>query len=103
MKHAAIGIRLPKDMLSQIEKLSHEAREDRSTVIRKLVMIGYADFIKERAAQQYLSGAITLSEAAHQADLTLWDMEQYLVGHGFKSSYSIDDLSSELTRLGRGR
>lgn len=103
MKHAAIGIRLPKDMLSHIERLSHEAREDRSTVIRKLVMIGYADFLKERAARKYLSGTITLSEASHQAGLTLWEMETYLVDHGFKSSYSIDDLSNELTRLGRGR
>jgi hypothetical protein len=71
-----------------------------STIIRKLVMVGYADVIKEKAAEKYLSGKVTLSEAAHQAGLTVWEMEQYLVGRGFKSSYSIDDLERETRFLG---
>ena len=95
MRQDAIGIRLPKDVLVSIEKLSEEEHEDRSTIIRKLVILGYADLMKERAAQKYLSGIITLSEAAHQADLTLWEMEQSLVERGFKSSYSIEDLERE--------
>ena len=100
MKDNAIGIRLSKDVLSRIEKLSKEAQEDRSTIIRKLVILGYADFMKERAAHKYLSGNVTLSEAAHQAELTVWDMEQYLVERGFKSSYSIEDLERETKRPG---
>lgn len=82
MKHDAIGIRLPREVLSHIEKLSKEEREDRNTIIRKLVVLGYADFMKERAAQKYLSGRVALSEAAHQVGLTLWEMERHLVGAG---------------------
>lgn len=100
MKHNAIGIRLPREVLSHIEKLSKEEREDRSTIIRKLVMLGYSDFMKEKAAQKYLSGKVTLSEAADQADLTLWEMERCLVERGFKSSYSIEDLEREANFLG---
>ena len=100
MKQDAIGIRLPKEVLSRIEKLSKEEREDRSTIIRKLVMLGYADFVKEKAAVQYRSGRLTLSEASHQAGLTLWEMESYLVDRGFKSSYSVEDLERELHSLG---
>ena len=101
MKHEAkaIGIRLPKDMLSQIEKLSREEAEDRSTMIRKLVMQGYSDFIRERAAQKYLDGRLTLSDAARRAGLTLWEMERHLVEHGYKSSYSAEDLENELRAL----
>lgn len=95
MKDSAIGIRLSKDVLSRIERLSREEHADRSTIIRKLVILGYADVMKERAAQKYMSGKITLSEAARQADLTLWEMEQCLVERGFKSSYSIEDLERE--------
>jgi metal-responsive CopG/Arc/MetJ family transcriptional regulator len=98
MRQDAIGVRLPKDVLVSIEKLSKEEHEDRSTIIRKLVMVGYADVMKEKAAERYVSGKVTLSEAAHQAGLTVWEMEQYLVGRGFKSSYSIEDLERE-TRL----
>lgn len=100
MKQSAIGIRLPREALSRIEKLSREEHEDRSTIIRKLVILGYADFVKERAAEKYVGGKVTLSEAAHQAGLTLWEMEQYLVERGFKSSYSIEDLEREVKLLG---
>ena len=69
-------------------------------IIRRLVILGYADLMKERAAQKYMSGKITLSEAAHQADLTLWEMEQCLVERGFKSSYSLEDLKREANLYG---
>ncbi len=95
----AIGIRLPKEVLSRIERLSREEAEDRSTMIRRLVIQGYSNFIREKAAQRYRDGRLTLSGAAHQAGLTLWEMERYLIEHGYKSSYSVEDLASELHSL----
>ncbi|MCI0562322.1 MAG: UPF0175 family protein [Nitrososphaera sp.] len=99
MKQDAIGIRLPKDVLTKIERLSREEHEDRSTMIRKLVMLGYADFVKEKAAERYLQGKVTLSRAAQESGLTLWEMEKYLVERGFKSSYSAEDLERELNLI----
>mgnify|MGYP001594091798 CR=1 FL=1 len=95
----AIGIRLPKEVLKIIHKLSKEELEDRSTIIRKLVMMGYKDFIKRKAAENYVKGTITISEAASQAEFTIWEMEKYLVGQGFVSNYSIEDLEKELKLL----
>ena len=95
----AIGIRLPKEVLAQIERLSREEAEDRSSMIRKLVLQGYSEFIREKAAQKYLAGRISFSEAAHQAGLTLWEMEKCLVDRGFRSSYSVEDLERELHLL----
>ena len=95
----AIGIRLPKDILKAIQKLSKEELEDRSTIIRKLVMIGYKDVIKKKAAENYIKGKITISEAAHQADLTIFEMEEYLVKQGFVSSYSVEDFEKELRTI----
>lgn len=95
----AIGIRLPEEILKLIEELSKEEMEDRSTIIRKLVLIGYKDFMQRKVAEEYLKGNITLSEAAHKSGLTLWEMEKYLVQQGFKSSYSIEDLEKELKIL----
>ena len=95
----AIGIRLEKDTLNKIKKLEKEESLDRSTIIRKLILIGYKDLAKKKAADDYMKGKITLSEAAHRAEITLWEMEQYLVQQGFKSSYSINDLRNELNRI----
>lgn len=94
-----IGIRLPKEVLKQIEELGKDEMDDRSTVIRKLVIIGYRDVIRKKAAEKYLEGKITISEAAHLAGITVWEMEKYLVDHGFKSEYSVGDLQKELEIL----
>jgi len=95
----AIGIRLPETIMKKIEKLSKEENEDRSTIIRKLVVIGYFNLSKQKAAEKYIKGKITFSEAAHEAGLTIWEMERYLVEEGFKSSYSIEDLEKEMKIL----
>lgn len=52
-----------------------------------------------KAAEDYVKGRITLSEAAKKAELTIWEMEQYLVANGYKSGYSVEDLEKELLLL----
>ncbi len=96
----AIGIRLDSDMLKKIEKLGKEEVLDRSTIIRQLVYLGYKDLIKKKSAEEYVKGEITFSEAARRAEMTIWEMEQYLVENGYKSSYSIEDLGKEIKLLG---
>ena len=85
--------------MKNIDKISKKEMEDRSTVIRKLILLGYADFIRKKSAEEYIKGKITLSEAASQAGLTIWEMEKYLVENSFKSSYSIEDLENEIKLL----
>jgi len=96
----AIGVRLDKDFLKKIEKLGKEEILDRSSTIRKLVHLGYKNLIKKKAVQGYMQGKITMSEAANRAEITIWEMEQYLVEEGYKSSYSIEDLDKEIRLLG---
>ena len=78
----AIGIRLDNDFLKKIEVLSKEETLDRSSIIRKLVYLGYKNFVKNKALQKYLQGRITFSEAAYQSGLIVWEMQQYLVEEG---------------------
>ncbi len=95
----AVGVRLPEDLLKKIEELSRAEGDDRSTTMRKLIQRGFEEIAREHAAQAYRAGRVTLSEAADRAGLTLWEMEQYLVHHGYRSSYSIQDLARELEAL----
>ena len=66
----AIGIRLEKDSLKKLEKLSKEETLDRNSIIRRLVYMGYQSYIKGKVLQRYKKGEITVSEATHQAGLT---------------------------------
>ena len=95
----AIGIRLPKEILNKIDQLSKENMEDRSTIIRKLLMLGYISLIRKNAFEKYKRGELTISGAAKMAGLTIWEMERYMVEQGFKSDYSLDDLKKELEKL----
>ena len=92
----AIGIRLDESFLKKIEELGKEEVLNRSSTIRKLVYMGYISLIKKKSAEEYIKGKITMSEAARRAEISVWEMEKYLIEQGYKSEYSIGDLNKEL-------
>lgn len=57
--------------------------------------MGYSDLIKKKTLENYLKGKITFSEAAKQSELTILEMEEYIVEQGYESKYSIEDLEKE--------
>lgn len=79
MRQNAIEIRLSKAVLARIDELSDSAHQDRNTIIRELVRIGLAHVRREQAVEKHVSSQVTLSEAAHQARLTVGEMKQYLI------------------------
>jgi predicted HTH domain antitoxin len=99
----AIGVRLTDDLLKDIDNLSKQEMEDRSTMIRKLVALGYKQYMQKKAAEEYKKGIVTFSEAARRAGLSVWEMENYLVSEGITSEYSIEDLERESKLLDNKR
>ena len=95
----AIGIRLDNDFLKVIDNISKEESEDRSVILRKLLKMGYNDFMKQKAKEKYIQGKVTLSEAAKIAGLTIFEMQKYLIEEGYKSEYSIKDLEEDMALL----
>ena len=59
-------------------------------------MIGFKEKMQKKASEEYIRGKTTMSEAAKKAGITIWEMEKYLTGQGFKSSYSSEDLEIEV-------
>ncbi len=95
----AIGIRLEEDFLEVIDQIGKEESLDRSTLLRKLLKLGYSDFMLQKSKEKYLAGTITLSEAAKLSGITLWEMQKYLIEKGYISDYSIKDLEEDLEIL----
>ena len=96
-------IRVPDELLEKLDRLSDEQGLDRSTVIRRLIEIGYDEFMLDEAADRYRRGDLTMTEAADLAECTLWELERYLVQEGYVSDYSIADLERERETLRSGR
>ncbi|HIH09047.1 MAG TPA: hypothetical protein HA254_00075 [Candidatus Diapherotrites archaeon] len=95
MNENAIGIRVEPEFLKKIEKLGKEESMDRSTAMRMLLEQGYKSHMKKKAAEKYRQGKTTMSAAAGEAGLTIWEFEQYMIATGYKSQYSIEDLKEE--------
>ena len=95
----SIELRAPDDLLEKLDRLSDEQGLDRSTVIRRLIEIGYDEFMLDEAADRYRRGDLTMTEAADLADCTLWELERSMVQDGYVSDYSIDDLARERETL----
>ncbi|MFH1752202.1 MAG: UPF0175 family protein [archaeon] len=53
----------------------------------------------KKAVEDYKTGKITISKAAKKANLTVWEMEKYLIKQGFKSQYSTQDLLEKMRKL----
>ncbi len=95
----AIGIRLENDLLKRVDKIGEEEKMDRSTAIRVLIEEGYSSRMEKKAAKEYAAGRITMGKAAEKAGMTIWEFEQYLVMHGYKSQYSVSDLLEEAKKI----
>ena len=95
----SLDIRLDKRFIEELESLSENENPDRSTIIRKLLEKGYKQYLREKAADRYRKGEITISKAADMAGNTIWEMEKFLIDQGYISSYSVDDLEKEIKML----
>ena len=99
----AIGIRFDDETLKKIDILGEEEALDRSTIVRKLVHQGYHSVMAEKALLKYAQRRITLSEAARMADMTIWEIEDYFVRHGYTSDYGVEDLKNDMRFLSKRR
>ncbi len=91
-----VALRVESELLDAIDRMIKDSKIDRSTLIRELIRVGLKEMLKERAAQMYKEGKITLSKAAKNAGVSLFEIEQYLVERGYRSDYSIEDLEKEI-------
>lgn len=95
----SVGIRMDEELLNNLNELSREENMDRSTLVRKLLRKGLKEWKKDQAAERYRRGEITLTKAAEEAEITIWEMEKFLVNSGYVSKYSVKDLKRELSKL----
>lgn len=95
----SIGIRIPKKLLKIVEEKAGEEDVDRSTIIRQLISKGVREYKKEKAANLYKEGKLSISGAAELAGLTIREMMDYLIERGYRSKYTYEDLRKEIEAL----
>ncbi|MCD6203869.1 MAG: UPF0175 family protein [Methanophagales archaeon] len=95
-KLVTIGVRIPEEILKELEESAKEENTDKSTVIRRFILEGLREYRRERAARLYKERRVSIDGAAELAGLTVREMVDYLIKRGYKSSYSYEDLEKEM-------
>jgi len=69
----ATSVRLPDDLLRELDRAATRERTDRAVIIRKALERGIHSLALDAAVEAYQMGRVTAWAAADQAEVTLWE------------------------------
>ncbi len=95
-KEQMVGTRLPKSVISDLEKIEQIEQLDRSTVLRKLLHKALKEWKLGHYAGEYGGGRVTLARAAEEAGVSVWEMMDYVRQNKIPAQYSLEDLEHDL-------
>ena len=102
-----VGSRLPHDLLKDLEMIEKLEQTDRSTTVRKLLHRAVGDWKREYYARQYAEGRMTLARAAREAEVSLWEMIDYVRQRKIAAQYDLEeikkDVATVLRRIGSSK
>jgi antitoxin component of RelBE/YafQ-DinJ toxin-antitoxin module len=94
-----VTTRIDDQYVNKIDEMAAKKGIDRSALLRLFLVNSLREQTIRDSLEDYQSGAITLWEAAHQCNLTLWEMiNEVEKGHVYVS-YDLRDLKRDLMAL----
>jgi predicted HTH domain antitoxin len=95
-KEQIVGTRLPQSLINDLEKIEKVDQSDRSTTLRKLLSGAIREWKLDYYAKEYARGRITMSRAAEEAEVPLWEMLEYARQQKIPAQYSLEDLQHDM-------
>jgi len=91
-------IRLPEDLLSEIDQYVHEAKLDRSVYLRDVLKKGFSLDKQERVLRKYATGELSQMEVCRALEWNPWQFVEELRTRNLYLNVSLEDflLSSGL-------
>ena len=94
-------IRIPEDLLNDIDQFVQETNLDRSTYLREILRKGFSLDKQERLLRKYGSGELSQTEVCKALKWDLWQFLSQLKAKNLHLNVELEDLlnSSELPQL----
>jgi metal-responsive CopG/Arc/MetJ family transcriptional regulator len=94
-------IRIPEDLLNDIDQFVQEANLDRSTYLREILRKGFSLDKQERFLQKYARGYLSQMEVCKALNWSPWEFLSQLKSKNLHLNVELEDFlnSSELPRL----
>ncbi|ADC65075.1 protein of unknown function UPF0175 [Ferroglobus placidus DSM 10642] len=90
------SVRLPKEIIEEIERLSKEEGIDKGTLIRKLITESLREYKIKRALELYRDGKVSLWKAAEIAGITYREALEELRKRNIPFKYDLEDLEADI-------
>ncbi|MBM3934437.1 MAG: hypothetical protein FJ319_09075 [SAR202 cluster bacterium] len=100
-KEEMVASRVSSEILEGLRKVEEVEQVDRSTAIRKILYAGLKEWKLEHAAKLYRENVVTMSRAAFEAGVTIWEMMDYLHAKKIPMQYDLEDLEHDLAEIKR--
>ncbi len=96
MKTLTISLRLSSDEVALLDQAAKHDGLDRSSLLKRFLRRGHADYRYETACTAYRRGEVTLSRAAEIAGMSVYDLLIRFPESGLQLNLTADDLRREL-------
>jgi predicted transcriptional regulator len=84
-------IRIPEELLKQIDQLARELKLDRSAYLREVLRKGFSIDKQDRALQKYLRGEMSQMEVCQELDWNPWEFLEQLKARNLHLSVQLED------------
>ena len=92
----AVTTRLPKQLISEVERFADIDHVDRSAEIRKLLEVGLFERKKRDVLEKYSRGKITTEKAAGELGISVWEMLDLLTEEKLSVQYDLEDFLKDI-------
>ena len=99
LRLTATTIRLPGDLLKELDTLANALGTERSEIIRQAIMQGLRELKIELAAKRYSQGEISFGRAVEIAGTPYWSFVEELKRRGITLRYGEERFLEELKEL----
>lgn len=89
---------LPKRLRDEIESLATTAGEDKSTLMRKLMLKGLEELKLDMATESYAKGKTSLERSSKIAGVSIWRFLDELSDRKIGLRYKLEDAKEEISR-----
>jgi metal-responsive CopG/Arc/MetJ family transcriptional regulator len=96
MKAERVSLTVPKRILEKSDKIAKDKLEDRSTVMRELLVLGLRQYMTDEAIKRYTEGKVSMEKAAELADLSIWKLLDILKDRKIPIRYDLEDIKKEI-------
>ena len=95
-------IRIPEDLLKEIDQLVQELKLDRSAYLREIVSKGFSIDKEDRLLQKYVKGELSHLEVCRELGWNPWEFLGHLKARNLHLNVDLEDwLDSE--QMNRGK